>query len=411
MDVDPDGTALDAGAVDDEDDVYQDIPAAGSRKRQRAGADSDDDEDSDDEEREARTPPNLHPDDPGNFCKLSSAVKLLLSHPITDQQIDTSEQLLRSYCLELITLYGPGVIKPNHHYATHTPENVRDYGPLQEFWTFLFERINKVLKSFNSSNHSGGELETSFFREFHRTVQNSRILAQAADSPAGSPLQLSTEAMYNATADDRGTIQALARQLDKVAEDGGIDFQLSPQSSFAPLPAAVFDNVLDHLSVRFPLLTLRSAIAPAVGENSYPLYNRMQLFDHVIISQRRYYASTHRKNPYDSFVNVRVATGLQGQDSWAGELLEIFVVNQPKIGIHRYGLVRWFVPTDLDLAQTVWALYPHMKVSVWKADTHLTSADPGPGPLIQLDDILSHVVRSTAEALETKCWLTVALKS
>ncbi|KAJ6517961.1 hypothetical protein C8R47DRAFT_1062533 [Mycena vitilis] len=269
MDVDPDSTALDAGAVDDEDDDYQDIPASGSRKRQRAGADSDDDEDSDEEEREARTPPNLHPDDPGNFCKLSSAVKLLLSHPITDQQIDTSEQLLRSYCLELITL--------------------------------------------------------------------------------------STEAMYNATADDRGTIQALARQLDKVAEDGGIEFQLSSQSSFAPLPAAVFDNVLDHLSVRFPLLTLRSAIAPAVGENSYPLYNRMQLFDHVIISQRRYYASTHRKNPYDSFVNVRVAT-VQGQDSWVGELLEIFVVNQPKIGIHRYGLVRWFVPTDLDVTQTVWAL-------------------------------------------------------
>lgn len=63
------------------------------------------------------------------------------------------------------------------------PENVRDYGPLQEFWTFLFERINKVLKSFNSSNHSGGELETSFFREFHRTVQNSRIVCNIHELP------------------------------------------------------------------------------------------------------------------------------------------------------------------------------------------------------------------------------------
>ena len=45
------------------------------------------------------------------------------------------------------------------------------------FWTFLFERINKVLKSYNSSNHSGGELETSFFREFHRTIQQSRVVS------------------------------------------------------------------------------------------------------------------------------------------------------------------------------------------------------------------------------------------
>lgn len=73
-------------------------------------------------------------------------------------------------------LYGPSVIRPNHHYACHTAESVRDYGPLHEFWTFLFERLNKVLKSYKTSNHAGGELETSFFREFHRTVQESRLV-------------------------------------------------------------------------------------------------------------------------------------------------------------------------------------------------------------------------------------------
>ncbi|KAJ7748675.1 hypothetical protein B0H16DRAFT_1319717 [Mycena metata] len=146
MDVDPEAEAMpDAGAVlnSDDDGEYQDADPSGSRRRQRRREDGDD---SDKEEREARAPPNLHPDDPVNFCKLATS------------------------------LYGESVIKPNHHYATHTAENVRDYGPLQEFWTFLFERINKVLKSYNSSNHSGGELETSFFREFHRTVQTSRIV-------------------------------------------------------------------------------------------------------------------------------------------------------------------------------------------------------------------------------------------
>lgn len=56
----------------------------------------------------------------------------------------------------------------------HTTQFIRNFGPLREFWTFLFERLNKVLKSYKTPNHGGGELETSFFREFHRTVQLSR---------------------------------------------------------------------------------------------------------------------------------------------------------------------------------------------------------------------------------------------
>lgn len=75
-------------------------------------------------------------------------------------------------------LYGPDVIRPNHHYATHTPECIRDYGPLHGFWTFLFERLNKVLKSYKTNNHGGGELETSFCREFHRTVATSRTVCE-----------------------------------------------------------------------------------------------------------------------------------------------------------------------------------------------------------------------------------------
>jgi hypothetical protein len=72
-------------------------------------------------------------------------------------------------------LYGPDVIWPNHHYTTHTVTGIHNYGPLHEFWTFLFERLNKVLKSYKMSNHGGGELE-SFFREFHRTVQEARLV-------------------------------------------------------------------------------------------------------------------------------------------------------------------------------------------------------------------------------------------
>ncbi len=115
--------------------------ANGRRKKHAAGEDEEEDGDDDDDE---NTPSCLHPDDPANFLKLSQALRLLMSRQITETQIGQAEALLRDYCQELIELYGPDVMKPNHHYATHTAECVRDFGPLHGFWTFLFERLNKV---------------------------------------------------------------------------------------------------------------------------------------------------------------------------------------------------------------------------------------------------------------------------
>ncbi|KAJ7834061.1 hypothetical protein B0H14DRAFT_2591119 [Mycena olivaceomarginata] len=181
-----------------------------------------------DEARDNATPSNLHPDDPKNFLKLSSALKVLVAREITEVDLTESDRLIREYCQELGELYGPEVIRPNHHYATHTARCVRNYGPLHEFWTFLFERLNKA----------GGELESSFFREFQRMVQQPRLLSQVAREPVGSELRQAVELMYNATADDRGTVQALARELDAVGEDGGITFQLSTRAEIAQLDPA-----------------------------------------------------------------------------------------------------------------------------------------------------------------------------
>ncbi|KAG1727964.1 uncharacterized protein EDB91DRAFT_1239467 [Suillus paluster] len=74
-------------------------------------------------------------------------------------------------------LYGSSVSKPNHHYATHVADCTHNFGSLNNFWMFLFERLNKVLKSFKTNNHADGELETTFFREFQRTCQTGRLVS------------------------------------------------------------------------------------------------------------------------------------------------------------------------------------------------------------------------------------------
>jgi hypothetical protein len=67
-------------------------------------------------------------------------------------------------------------MKPNHHWAVHTTDHLRDYGPMNNFWAFLSERLNKVLKSANTNGRGGGQLEISMMREFIRDTRLDSIV-------------------------------------------------------------------------------------------------------------------------------------------------------------------------------------------------------------------------------------------
>lgn len=69
-----------------------------SKRTRRVQGDEDPASDDDDED----LPSCLHPDDPSNFLKLGHALRLLLGHEVTDDQIDEADQLLREYCQELV---------------------------------------------------------------------------------------------------------------------------------------------------------------------------------------------------------------------------------------------------------------------------------------------------------------------
>jgi hypothetical protein len=68
-------------------------------------------------------------------------------------------------------LYDVDALKPNFHWAVHLRQQILDYGPVYNFWAFLSERLNKVLKSSNLINWTGGQIEISMMREFARGAQ------------------------------------------------------------------------------------------------------------------------------------------------------------------------------------------------------------------------------------------------
>lgn len=293
---------------------------------------------------------NLLPEDPGNFLKLCLAIQLLGKRRVTEVELQEADSLLRAYCLELVELYGPSVIRPNHHFAIHTAESVRDYGPFHEFWTFLFERLNKVLKSYKSNNHGHGELETSFFREYHRTIQESRLLAAAATSDDVS-LRLVAGALRQASADDRGTVQMLAAQdhntvqsltqeLDHLQDTAGVGFRLSPNFEIDDMDQTMYYEVLAYWTARLDAGTIHSYIALPPNPASVMFSPRAIFYDNVVVDSNRYTASRRMKSLAESTVGI-----LFGPELHVAEIMDIIALDQKEIGgLQRLARVRWLVP-------------------------------------------------------------------
>jgi hypothetical protein len=140
--------------------------------------------------------------------------------------------------------------------VTHIFEQLEDYGPVYGFWTFLFERLNKVLKSYSTNNHGDGEIEVSFFRAFTRDTElrtmvisflflfmNTRILncdvqkmtnLLARNAGSNKPPSAEDSFLFDAVrailttdSDTRGTVASLASEIDDIAQQGACSLALS----------------------------------------------------------------------------------------------------------------------------------------------------------------------------------------
>lgn len=198
-------------------------------------------------------------------------------------------------------------------------------------------------------------------------------MAQGLQEQSNSEVVRAINAMHRASADDRGTVQSLSQELDTAWEDGmlltylfsgvalnlhtytntsdGICSKLSTRASFSAIPADLYSAIFTHLWVRLPDLEFHSHLALAPSTTSVPLTNQATFFDHVILDNKRCLASSRSsRGSADSLVAVCTSAS----HIWVGELCDIFVINQPQIGAHRFGRMCWFAPFEHDLTGTIW---------------------------------------------------------
>ena len=101
--------------------------------------------------------------DADNFLKLASALKIILRRSIYDADMPQAKALPEDYLKTFFEVIQgqmsyifthcnqqlhAKILKPNFHWVVHIFDQIRDYGPVYNFWTFLFECLNKVLKSY-----------------------------------------------------------------------------------------------------------------------------------------------------------------------------------------------------------------------------------------------------------------------
>lgn len=57
------------------------------------------------------------------------------------------------------------------------PAQLQDFGSAYAIWTFLGERLNKTLKSFNNNGLKGGQRELIMLRSFLRNLRMCRMVS------------------------------------------------------------------------------------------------------------------------------------------------------------------------------------------------------------------------------------------
>ena len=93
------------------------------------------------------------------------ASRLLSKPTLKNDELLLADALLLRFCERCVRLYGEEITTPNMHLHAHIRECVEDYGPVQSFWLFSFERFNGML---GKQPHNNKSIEVQIMRRFQR---------------------------------------------------------------------------------------------------------------------------------------------------------------------------------------------------------------------------------------------------
>ena len=100
------------------------------------------------------------------------ACRYICQPVLKPEDVRIADALLLKFCSRTELLFGKDVITPNMHMSCHLRECILDYGPLNHFWLFAFERFNGILGQLPNNNKS---IETQMMKRFIADTEIFRV--------------------------------------------------------------------------------------------------------------------------------------------------------------------------------------------------------------------------------------------
>ncbi|EMD32048.1 hypothetical protein CERSUDRAFT_77644 [Gelatoporia subvermispora B] len=350
----------------------------------------------------------MHPQDADNFLSLAAALKTILARSIELADLPRAHQLLQDYLHAFYKLHASH-IKPNHHFMTHIFHQIEDFGPVYGFWTFLFERLNKVLKNYSVNNHDGGELEVN------ELAQSSSVDGAALQDAA---LHESARIMVRAGTDTRGTVASLAQETGAVADEMGVHWALGPAARVMMDPT-LQTQLLQYYDERYPQSQIVSTFAQQRQPGETFLNTQVSIHDYLILRGRRITVSKFNGKSPDSLVQANF-----GGRRYVGEVEGILshrqLMSETRLPEAYLLQVRWFSKLQ-DIDTSIWDPYPELEVLFWEYNKYLDPQQEGPPSIIPAcrctlrkyprheSDEEEDLANESADKTAKRIWATVGL--
>lgn len=91
------------------------------------------------------------------------ACRIFCKQSLSRTDIELADSLILQFCKRVERMYGEAVVTPNMHLHGHLKDVILDYGPVQEFWCFSFERYNGILGNQPTNNRA---IEPQLLKQF-----------------------------------------------------------------------------------------------------------------------------------------------------------------------------------------------------------------------------------------------------
>lgn len=229
----------------------------------------------------------------------------------------------------------------------------------------------KILKGYKTNNHSNGEIEVTFFREFHRDTRLRHLVTSISqtDGSAGRGAAEIARIILDTESDNRGTVASLCREIDEAALEGE-RFPSLPKictesskilalKRFSPGPGSVdqLTNVLQSQLVEFydthhnyaKVCSLNAIIARNTVPNFISI--RVEYLKYLILDGRRIVPTTDVYHAPNSIIQTRYNGG-----KFVGQVTNILKHSQRFIeGPIILLQVRWFKALEQNVLNTsIW---------------------------------------------------------